>query len=804
MCNFNKAIKNVTLLLGICIVLFCLQTKVNAAESQFSLLPFEQKDQVIYGKIQPNDEAHLQFNHQLFTVKSNTKGEFSLKLKQPVGNESVVLFQKDKDGFEQKTTVQLATDFNTDDLNTNSIVPPSYLGIQDNQFIFVSHSSYRIYVIYEGKTYSGLGSLLVPKNKSNELKFFGQDDSHEFGEKSKLVVKQVNETESLKINSFDVEGSRLKGTAWPYGHLKIVDKEGNTKQDIELEADGNIDIHIPLSSYELEEGTSFTIQDAQSPVPLFNQTIQISSFIPSKEKAVYFSHDVRSNTVIGKTYSDAQVQLDKQTCSSPDTSGMFTCSLAISEDPTHQLTVIPKGKPAVSVFFDTDFNTDAFPFSLSQSLSSNNAELNGTTLSNKEFKIEASNGLSINFNSDATGEIKLKLPNAYNLSYQVFLKRKNGNYHLIKSINVDDERKIPEPVLKVQNGELVIFNPMYEKDAHLQAELLIEKPNGEWDLKQLTFDRWMQELKSINVTEIQDGDHYTLTLFKKQNDPNSRAIKGIFKRIVKPKYDLKQSNALTLVGRTDPFAKVKINFSVFRNYESSYIMPRNYEAKADGKGNFQISLNQKQAFRIDYSASIDSTITSEDGLKKDYYYQTIGDSTSPRIQLASKYIADSDPAFNLLSDDRLKKIEIKYFSNNKLITEKVVSPVKYLSFIYTPKKQTTYKENAINKIMVRATNVSQQTSLWSTFKVTSTAFPKVQLKKVYIGDKEIHGKISVKKSFELLANDKKYVVKPSSSGTFKVKLKSPIKKGTKTIKVILKNDVDDKKTLTEKVLTSKK
>ncbi|MDI3236406.1 hypothetical protein QK289_15430 [Exiguobacterium antarcticum] len=802
--NFNKVTKNVALLLGICIVLLCLPIKVNAADSLFSVSPFHQKDQVISGKIQPNDEAYLQFKHQLFTVKSNAKGEFSLGLKQPVGNESIVLFQKDTDGFEQKTIVQTATDANADAPNPKSIVPPSYLGIQDNQFVFESHSSYRIYVIYEGKTYSGLGSLLVPKNKSNELKFFGQDDSHEFGKKSKVVVKQADESETLKISSFDVEGSRLRGTAWPYGHLKIVDNEGNIKRNIELEADGNMDVHIPLSPSELEEGTSFTVQDARSPVPLFNQKIQISSFVPSKEKPIYFTHDVMSNTITGKTYSDAQVQLDHQVCSSPDTSGMFTCSLAISEDPTHQLTVIPKGKPAVSVFFDTDFNTEAFPFSLTQPLSSNNAELNGTTLPNKELKIEASNGLSVNFNSDATGAIKLKLPNAYNLSYQVFLKGENDSYHSIKYLNVDDDREIPEPILKFQNGELVIFNPLYGKDADLKAELLIEKPNGEWDLKQLTFDQWTEKLERINVTEIQDGDRYTLTLFKKQNDPNSRIVKGVFKRIMKPKYDLKKSDALTLVGQTDPFAKVMLNVSVFRNYESSYLMRRNYKAKADAKGNFKIILDKKQALRIDYSANITSTMTSKDGLKNDYYYQTIGDSSFPRVQLASKYIADSDPAFNLLSDDRLKKIEIKYFSNNKLVTEKVVSPVKYLTFIYTPKKQTTYKENTINKIMVRATNVSQQTSPWSTFKVTNTDFPKVQLQKVYVGDKEIKGKNSNKKPFEIIVNDKNYVIKPLINGTFKVKLATPVKKGTKTIKIILKNEVNDKQTLSEKVWVRKK
>lgn len=800
----SKTMRQAGLLLSICLILLCLQTRVGATESAFSILPFQKNSLTIYGKMQSNDKAYLQFKHQLFTVKSNAKGEFSFPLKQSVGNEKVVLFQKDKDGYEQKTIVQTATDANDDDSNPKSIVPPSYLGIQDNQFVFESHSSYRIYVIYEGKTYSGLGSLLVPKNKSNELKFFGQDDSHEFGNKSKVVVKQADESETLRISSFDVEGSRLRGTAWPYGHLKIIDKEGNIKQNIELKVDGKIDVHIPLSPSELEEGTSFNLQDAQSPLPLFNQKIQISSFVPSKEKPIYFIHDVTSNTFTGKTYRDAQVQLDHQVCSSPGTSGMFTCSLFISEDPTHQLTVIPKGKPAVSVFFDTDFNKEAFPFSLTQPLSSNNSELNGTTLPNKEFKIEASNGLSVNFNSDATGTVKLKLPNAYNLSYQVFLKGENDSYHSIKYLNVDDDRKIPEPVLKFQNGELVIFNPLYGKDADVKAELLIEKSNGEWDLKQLTFDSWTEELERINVTGIQDGDRYTLTLFKKQNDPNSRVVKGVFKRIMKPKYDLNQSDALTLVGQTDPFAKVMLNVSVFRNYESSYLMHKNYKAKADINGNFKIILNKKQALRIDYSANITSTMTSKDGLKNDYYYQTIGDSSFPRVQLASKYIADSDPGFNLLSDDRLKKIEIKYFSNNKLVTEKVISPVKYLSFIYTPKRQTSYKKHAINKIMVRATNVSQKTSKWSTFKVTNTDFPKVQMQKVYVGDKEIKGKVSNKKPFDIIVNAKKYVVKPLTDGTFKVKLTSPVKKGTKTIKIILENEVEDTQSLSEKVQVRKK
>lgn len=461
--NISKTMRQAGLLLSICLILLCLQTRVGATESAFSILPFQKNSLTIYGKMQSNDKAYLQFKHQLFTVKSNAKGEFSFPLKQSVGNEKVVLFQKDKDGYEQKTIAQTATDADSDETNPNHIPPPSYLGIQDNQFVFESKYDYKIYVIYEGQTYSGTSSLRVPKNKSSELKFFGQDDSYEGGKKSKMVVKQANESETLTIDSFDVEGSRLKGTAWPYSHLKVLDQEGNIKQFIEVEADGKIDVHIPLSPSELEGGAMFTVQDAQSTIPLFNQEVQILPFTPSKERPVYFTHNIGNNTVSGKTYRGAQVQLDHRDCPS-DSAGTFSCSLTISENPTHELTISQKGKPNVAVFFDTDFNTEAFPFSLTQPLSSNNAELNGKTLPSKEFKIEADNGLSVDFSSDATGQIKLKLPNAYNLGYRLFLKTKDESYNNIKYLEVMDEREIPKPVLKFQNGELVVSNPNEENN----------------------------------------------------------------------------------------------------------------------------------------------------------------------------------------------------------------------------------------------------------------------------------------------------------------------------------------------------
>ena len=801
--NISKTIRQAGLLLSICLILLCLQTKAGATESTFSILPFQKTSSTIFGKMQPNEKAFLQFKQQLFTVESNAKGEFSFRLKQLVGNEKIVLFQKDKEGYEQKTIAQIATDADSDETNPNRIPPPSYLGIQDDQFVFENRYDYKIYVIYEGQTYSGTSSLRVPKNKSSELKFFGQDDSYGAGKKSKVVVKKANESETLKINSFDFEGSRLKGTAWPYAHLKVLDQEGNLKQRIELEADGKINVHIPLSPSELEEGALFTVQDTQSTVPLFDQKVQIPPFTPSKENPIYFTHDLRSNMITGKTYRDAQVQLDHQDCSS-DTTGTFSCSLTISENPTHELTVVQSGQPNASVFFDTDFNTEVFPFSLTQPLSSNNAELNGTTLPNKEFKIEASNGLSVNFTSDATGRFKLKLPNAYNLGYHLFLKNKAEGYKGIKYIEVLDEREIPKPVLKVKNGELIVFNPMYGKDANLKAELLIEKSNGEWDLRTLEFTSWNRDIQYINVPGLQDGDNYILTISKKRNDSNSRTVKGTFKRIMKTEYDSFKSTSLTLTGKTEPFAAIAFRIPLLRDYEVSYTVFKNYNATADANGNFKISLDEKKSYRIDYSGDFKSAIVSKDGLRKETYYQKVKDSTSPNIQLLTKYIGDSDFAFHLRSEDRLKKVEIKYFSNNKLITEKVVSPINSFMFAYDTKKKITYKAKGITKIMVRATNINQQTSQWSTFKVTNTDFPKIQLQNVYVGDKEIKGRVSNKKPFDLIVNDKKYVAKPSTNGTFKVKLATPVKKGTKRIKIILKNEVEDTQALSEKVLIRKK
>ena len=798
-----KNIRHIGVILGVFIALAYLHINVNAAEAHTSIDPFQQKDQVIYGKLQPNQEAHLQFKNQLYTVKSNSKGAFSFPLKQAVGNESIVLFQKDKDGYEQKTITYSAIDVLTDKVGTNEIAPPSYIGIQDNQFVFESRPSVRIYVIYEGKTYSGVETLRVNKNKSTELKFFAQDDSQEFGKKSKVVVKQINDFEQLNINSFDLEGSRIKGIAWPYAQLKVLNDDGEIRGWIDVNQTGEVDANISLSSSDVADGTNLTVQDVRSSIPLYVQKIHIPAFKPDETKPVYFSHNVSDNSVLVKTFKDAQVMLDQQLCPAMDSLGTFTCTLSLSENPTHELTMTPPNGSAVSRFFDTEFNENEFPLSLNTPLSSGNAELIGQTLPNKEFKIEASNGLSLVFNSDDKGIVKLSLPKAFNLNYRIFLKYKGGTYKPIKYLDVSDDRKIPKPVLKAYNGDLVIDNPMYGKDAHLMGELLIEKSNGEWNIEHLKFDQWMEELKSITIENIDDGDRYTLTLYKTQDDPHASVHKGIFKRIIKPEFDLKKSDATTLVGRTEPLSSVTLTLPIFRSYESSYVMQRTFKTTSDTKGNFKISLDKKTSLQIDYSANITSNITSKDKLKKDYYYQTIGDKTSPIIQLDSKYIADSDPAVNLLSDDRLKKIELKYFSGNKMISEKSISPVKYLTFIYSSKHQSTYKENKIDKIMVKGTNVSQQVSSWVSFKVTNTDFPSIKVQKIYIGDRYIKGKTSNKTPFEIIANDYKYTVKPLKDGTFKLKLKNQLKKGTKSIKIVIRNDIDKKKTIIEKVFTRK-
>lgn len=758
---------------------------VGEATNTFSLTPFQKKDYIIPGVIKPSSTANLQVNHRLIEIKSDASGKFSYKLNEQIGDQEVVLFVKDSKGFEQNRIRQYASD---SEKSSSGVIAPTYLGIQNNHFILRTENQNTIFASYEDKKYSGSGILRIPKSQSNEIKFFSQSNS---GLNSKVIVRQASQVAEIQLSPFDFSGSTLSGVAWPFTTIQLLDEQGILRASADTDAEGIFQLKIQLSEYELKKETLWTVQETSGD-PSFNQkTFRISAFNANESVPSYFSYDMFKNEIIIKTYSDAEVRLDKNKCPSVQDTSIIRCDVSMTNDSKHVLDIYRAGKLIRSEIIETVFKNDEFPWNMHKTLASTNARLNGETFEKREFRLIDGNGLSINFLSDEEGHFDVTLPMTYRAGYQLYIKGTDDRYQFIKYVQVLDDRKIPKPTFRTREKEWFIFNSL--RDVELKGELWIERTDGTFTTKSLEFkgkDGTVSSSHTI-VKGMQDGDRYTLRLFREINDPYPRIVKGIFKALKRPVIDYTQSDALTLVGETTPNAKVSLSIPIF-SLSDLHTGLSHIQVRADENGVFRATLKNKHIERIDYTGeTLEAFLTSQDKNDQDYFGIQLKDTTPPNVDLNSPILPDYDTRLYLTTDDRLTKLEIQYYKKDKLATQKTITPVKSLNIPFDKKGRISYQDAEITAIKVQVTNRNQQTSGWKTFKVQNSEFAKVQHKKIYVGDGLIRGKSSTRETIQWVVNEITYVVTPATDGSFQVKLNSPIKKGTRKIKYIMKNEIGD-------------
>lgn len=755
------------------------------ATNDFSLTPFQKKDYIIQGVIKPNSTANLQVDHRLIAIKSDASGKFSYEHKQQIGDQEIVLFIKDSKGFEQNRIRQYASD---SEKSSNGVIAPTYLGIQNNHFILRTGDGNTIFASYEDKKYSGSGFLRIPKNQSNEIKFFSQSSS---GMNSKVIVRQASQSSKIQLSPFEVSGSTVSGVAWPFTTIQLLDNQGNVRASADTDAEGVFQLKVQLSEEELNKETLWTVQDASLDTSYDQKTLRIPAFNADASVLSYFSYDTLKNEIVIKTYSDASVRLDQNECPRVQDTEIIRCMVSMTNDSRHVVDIYRSGKLVGSETVETVFKNDEFLWNIDKPLASTNARLSGKTFEKREFRLNDGNGLSVDFLSDETGYFDVTLPAMYRSGYQLSVKGIDGRYQFVKYIQVRDDRKIPKPTFKTREKEWFIFNSL--RDVELRGELWIERTDGTFTTKSLKFKGKEGTVSSSYtiVKGMQDGDLYTLKLFREINDPYALVVKGVFRELKRPVIDYTQSNALTLVGETTPNAKISLSIPVF--YLSDlHTGLSNVTVRADEKGIFRATLKNKHLERIDYTGeTLEAFLTSQDKNDQDFFSVQLKDITPPHVDLSSPILRDYDTRLYLTTDDRLTKLEIQYYKKDKLAIQKIITPVKSLNVPYDKKGRISYQEAQITAIKVRVTNRNQQTSGWKTFKVQNTEFATIQYKKIYVGDRVIQGKSSTRDTIQWVVNEITYVVKPATDGSFQVKLKAPIKKGTSKVKFITKNEIGD-------------
>ena len=786
--------QNILCYLFAVIIFGILINPVEGAANSYSLLPFQMKDQYIKGIIKPNSNAKIQLDHRLIQVNSDADGKFIYNLKQSIGDQEIVLFLKDSKGFEQKTIRQYASD---SEKSINGMIAPTFLGIRDDQFVLKTAYPNSVVASYEGKTYSSMGTLRIPKKQSNEIKFLSRSPE---SLSSKMITRQVTQNAKIKLSAFDFSGSTVSGIAWPLTMIELLDEEGVVRANADTDKDGKFTLHIQLSEEELSKKTNWIIQDKTEGLPFDKQHFSIDIFTASEDRPSYFYYDDSKSKVIVKTFSDADVQIDQTNCQRLENSGMFHCPVTMTYDPTHQVEVHRNGKVIEKNAIQRSFKNEEFPFQLNQPLAATNARLSGTTLPEKQFRLVLGNGLNLDFDSNSSGRFDISLPATYQSGYQLYVKGEHDNYHFLRYVEVKDDRVIPKPTFKIRGGDWYIYNTL--QDAELRGELWIEKANGTVITKVVSFEPTGKDSTTsgsyATILGMENGDRYTLTLINRGINDNSVVLKGTFKRMQIPSIDYTKSDSLVLVGKTTPNAKVSLSIPVFYRI-NFYTTFKNIEVQADSKGSFKATLKEKNQERIDYTGTLESTVTSPNKSDYDNYSIRLIDRTSPRIELELGFLADYETSLTLKADDRLSQLEIQYYTNQKLVSQKTIAPVKKLDIPYSKNGRTSYQSAGITSIKVRAMNRSQKLSEWTTFQVKNTEFANVQWSKIYVGDKTIKGKSSTNEMLEWVVNNTTYKVKPTKSGSFQVKLKKPIQKGTRTVKLVLKNEIGEKESKNIKV-----
>lgn len=771
------------------IIATCLHVTTGYAEENPSILPFKMESKIIEGNARAGEQLYVYAKGEFHLIKVDNQGKFKLELSEKVGESNVILYLKDKWGYDSQEVIYQASDLTAPpEVRTKNTV--TFIGLTaNNEFYLTTTPGAVIYATYEGKVYSGQDKIFIPRGNTNQIKAYakGQD-----GVKGETVTLLTTSNAKIKIETYDYQTNLLKGRAWPYAVLEF--RNGAEYMTlIEADQNGNFEFSWSPSVEVIQQENTISVEGLGLPVSINSQK-SIEPFIPSKATPFYMFMDV-DRSLVGVTFPNAQVQIDGVTCTISDYAGHFACTLPEKNEPVRDISFRLNGEVVGSAFVESEARLEEFPFELDQPVTSEHPVFSGTTLPNRTFQLEYAWG-NLEIKSNEDGKFSVNLPRKYSGNFSLSIVSSNKKLVFLKTWVIEDARPLLKPDMKIINEDLVLTNhmPGFSK---LYGEIVLEHANGEIDIEKITFDNTYSfpEPPTATVKNIQKGDHYSLRIFTGIDDREVR-FEGLLHPVEKATIDSFESTDKALTGLAEPNSTVELQawMLYLRNIYGGERV--SFKGVADSEGKVVLKSNKAVGDGIiDFSYPVFITVGRKDTLDKvSYSHMIIDDSPA---EITTGLIKDTDYTFSLKANDRIKKLEIRYFKNKTLVKTserelQIYSSFGYLNIPYKEDNEDSgerrFIEDGITHFLVRTTNGSGLVSEWKEIKVSRTKVPTAVASEIYYGDRTVEVKTSPNIVVKMISSKEKISVTSDATGKAIFKLKYPITIQDNQVAFIIKSE----------------
>ncbi|MFL9649974.1 Ig-like domain-containing protein [Exiguobacterium chiriqhucha] len=660
----------------------------------YNIDPFSKDSKVITGQAEPNTQIQLNVDGQLVNLQTNATGQFSHTLTNKLTSSDIHLYQITKEGYaEWKWTAYASQDASI------VVYPAQYLGINtsSNEMKFSSREDHTIVAVYDGRSYSGVGTLSIPVKAAKEVKFYTQFNGNR---STTMTVPDVNVKPNYlyQSNQFGFESGYLSGKTVPYLKMNLVI---NQEKEVEISADenGEFNHYISLTEHDVISGFEYKILEPLTGRVLVAST-SVKPFQASGDHPFYSFEEFGSNTLDGYTFPKADLTVDGQLIATSDEQGRFLIYVEGNESPLRTIEVSRDGKTLATFTREMAFDSSRFKFELTKKITSEQNELSAKTYPNQAFVLQYQNQNhgELKSTSDNQGNLKVMLPKFNSGSYNVYVIQKNGNWQLIKKIEVEDERPLPDPVIRMIDNYLLIFSD-FSTTSLIYVEVQIEKKNGEIEVYN---EQLLSGRKPINKLEL--GDKYKARVYINENR-SSKFVEGTFNPVKEPIFENYFEGQQTIKGKTEPNANVKITE---HHYDSNGINLPDQLVISDSEGNFSFTKKSKMDVPITF------LIERENKLDYARFKLSPKDITPPKFSSGyANKISEDERVIKVHTDDLLKSLAVSYFSNGKLIKKQDIDVTKHerfdknvYSITFENQENKTLKELGIDRITIEGENIS--------------------------------------------------------------------------------------------------
>ncbi|WP_214721753.1 Ig-like domain-containing protein [Exiguobacterium sp. s192] len=750
------------------IIATCLHVTTGYAEEHPSILPFKMESKIIEGNARAGEQLYVYAKGEFHLIKVDNQGKFKLELSEKVGESNVILYLKDKWGYDSQEVMYQAIDLTAPpEVRTKNTV--TFIGLTaNNEFYLTTTPGTVIYATYEGKVYSGQDKIFIPRGNTTQIKAYakGQD-----GVKGETVTLLTTSNAEIKIETYDYHTNLLKGHAWPYAVLEF--RNGaEYMTSIEADQNGNFEFSWSPSVEVIQQENTISVEGLGLPVSINSQK-SIEPFTPSKATPFYMFMDV-DRSLVGVTFPNVQVQIDGVTCTISDNAGYFACTLPEKNEPVRDVSFRLNGEVVGSTFVESEARLEEFPLKLDQPVTSEHPVFSGTTLPNRTFKLEYGWG-GLEIKSNENGKFFVNLPRKYRGNLSLSIVSSNKKLVFLKTWMIEDARPLLKPDMKIINEDLVLTNhmPGFSK---LYGEIVLEHANGEIDIEKITFDNTYSftETSTAIVKNIQEGDRYSLRIFTNTDDREVK-IEGLLHPVKKAIIDSFESTDKVLTGTVEPNSTVELEAWVIgRGWKNQL----SFKGVANSEGKVVLkSTGLTDGTIIDMSIPVRITISRKNSLDRNSYNQMFIDESPADLTVSP--IKNTDYYVGMKANDSLQKIEIEYYKNQTLVntSEKEAYGAAYVTISYDEPGnggERMFIKDGITHILVRATNSSGLVSDWKEVKVLSTKIPTLTSNEIYYGDRTVEVTTNPNTIVQMKSDKETSTAKADAKGKAIIKLKYPI------------------------------